>query len=266
MDAAQLHDAAHCATIPWNRLLGETFNGILPGGTVVVLGAGPSAREYKRAEGDYVIACNGAIAQCPDADVWIVAELEALDAPWFPGHADYAGVPVWAVDLALCGREYCEKMIALYPGEFLERVVWYYRRMLESPAGPAIAQFDIRKHTHGLVYIDAPEGSEVRGGSVSLNGYQLAAIMGAAKVETYGCEFSYPDGEQHADGWSPDIAPQTFTTPDGKTYSGSAMLNAHAAAFRQAVQMCAPGGPTLVDHSGGLLQPAPVKEKVKRGK
>jgi hypothetical protein len=76
LTAAQLRDLAmrfaH-PTAPDPTPL-ERFAAGHPARIVHVLGNGPSARDFKRPEGHVVIAVNGALAQCPDADYALAGE------------------------------------------------------------------------------------------------------------------------------------------------------------------------------------------------
>lgn len=252
MDKQELIHFAQQHTPPWHDQLTETFAHTRDGKPVIVLGSGPSAAGYKRAPGDFVIACNGAIEICPDADVWLCAESTVPDAPWFAGHEAFAGVVTWAADLVMCGG--AETVQAAYSDAFLARVVWFIRREL-------ITDFHIREAPYGLVHVEGDPAS-CNGGSVTLNAYHLAGIMGASEVHTYGCEFCYTGGKQYASGYAPDDAPIDYATAE-LTVQTNPLLVAHAGAFRAVATAWGHELP-LVDHSAGLLGPDFAGHKKKK--
>lgn len=120
---------------------GQTVHVLMPGATLPAELTGP------------VIACDGAIADAPQAAVWLMLRPDGAAEDWFPGHGDFAGVPVFT-QFVLDGLA-----LDCYPDEFWERVVW-------TQAGAVTADFDVRSHGHhGLA-----------------GGVHLAGIMGAAEV------------------------------------------------------------------------------------
>jgi hypothetical protein len=120
---------------------GLTVHVVMPGGSLPAEVTGP------------VIACDGAIADAPQAAVWLMLRPDGATEDWFPGHNDFAGVPVFT-QFVIDGLD-----LDCYPDEFWERVLW-------TQAGGVFADFAIRRHGHhGLA-----------------GGVHLAGIMGAAEV------------------------------------------------------------------------------------
>jgi hypothetical protein len=248
---------AQRACPPLGDALGGRLGGCAAGQRVYVLGNGPSTTKFDIANipaGSQVIACNGALALCQQADVWLTSESTVYRFDWFYGHGDFAGAVVWEQHCAN-GAAY----LSAYPDDFLRRVLWHNRRELN-------AGFDIRRQGDGLVYVRGAVEGECYG-TVALQAIHLAGIMGAAEVHLYGVELYFPAGQQHADGWQPYTVDgpeqvrivrfnlvDSVPVPDPEGQFGSTPFFIDSAAAIQTV-LAHPGaaGLKVVDHSDGLL-------------
>ena len=173
--------------------LRKTYQGSLEGGTVHVIGSGPSNKafaKHKLGIDDVVIVCNGAyIEYGNDADIWLGQEstLPAV-APWFI--QDPPPTCQVILDASASGHLGAHPArVAGYPKSWWENVIWNHR----WPWGKWAK--DIRSYTEGLYFrssVDEPEGTVV------LQGIHLAGIMGAAEVHLWGVELYFPKGKQHS--------------------------------------------------------------------
>lgn len=248
----------------------EEFASARPAEIVHILGNGPSARGFVRPEGHVVIAVNGALAQCPDADYSLAGESKIAAQPWFPQWQDYHGQVL--LEAAVPQVDPAEAL-AIYPDTFYHDVLWFHRAHLRH-------NFNIRKAPYGLVYIEDPQRPGICYGSSALQAIHFAGLLGAKEIHLTGCEFCFTGGEQHADGTTPYSADSrnetrvvSFAiTPAGKpsigpgSYQSTPYFIQSAAACLQVIALIEKQGVSVIDHSGGLLSPGAFNPQPGRAK
>jgi hypothetical protein len=248
-------------------VLRKKYTGMAKGKRVNIVGAGPSAAGFVLPKGEHCILLNSSIKQYLDATPEQAKYLHALSSestvwlfPWFWNNETFGG--------NLIGEKYAatrmppEKIIQ-YPREFWARYVWFER---------VPTQWTSDKRNIGLQYDGNGEFDPL--GTVAMQAIDLAArIMGASEVHSIGCELCFPQGKQHADGWTPYMPANSNVyeaetsehqtqvcctdgatiTPDGKILTTPYFLKSAASirAYMAATPHC-----KLIDHSGGLLSEA----------
>jgi hypothetical protein len=138
--------------------------------------------------------------------------------------------------------------------------LWFHRAALRH-------NFNAREAPYGLVYLEHPFHTGICYGSSSLQAWHFAALLNATEIHLTGCEFYFPEGEQHADGtaaYRADSGDETavinFDIVKGRPvavadgpYKSTPYFLASAAAFRKVLKLGAAQGVKTIDHSGGLL-------------
>lgn len=161
MNGQQLKDWAQRQC--YGARLAEDLAGIAAGRKVQVVG--PDAQGFERADDAFVIAVDGAIAYCPDADILLTnAPLADRRAISLVGLLDYSGVAVYA-RYALVGLE--EILCQLAPDDYWRSAYYYHRCEVKQ-------DFSKCGYGEGLA-----EGAEAE---------HLAWFIGAAEVELVGLE------------------------------------------------------------------------------
>jgi len=233
-----------------NNLLDATLQGKYIGQDIHIIGSGPSATRFKDydATNDVVIVLNAAAKYFPDADVHLAVENNVWLFDWSINDPPFRGITVLSVDCAESAP------VDAYSPGFWNRVLWCHRANWKK-------NLSIRERGMGLFRVGGFGGS-------SLCAIHLACIMGASKLHTWGTEFYFPNGEQHFYGDKPYVKTDDivslvdFEIVDGEPVTGAGKYQSTSffvgcsCAIRKVVKH---HGVELIDHSGGLLNPAEMK-------
>jgi hypothetical protein len=247
-----------------------------PGARVLLVGAGPSSRNWEKYHkaGDIIIACNSAILMLADvADYFLCTEGNGYELPWF--WTKTKAVPV----VSYCNLKWPEKdkRILAYAADAIpiERswhLAGFNPRSYFNPTqiAPEVwndAERNLYSKYRTFIGVDrysAREWGLLKGpvcygqmsvGTVCVNGAHMAAYMGAGSIASIGFEFHMANGAHAAEPqfkyrpskWSP---PECFIMVNGKpTLWHFALSAAYAVKLRPVFKEA---GVDWRDFSGGL--------------
>jgi len=220
------------------------------GKSIHIIGCGPSAMMFAGNADEPVIVLNAAAKYWPDADVHLAVENNIWMFDWAVNDPAFRGITVLSVD---CARS---APVDAYGSGWWRRVVWTHRANWKKT-------YSIFERGNGLFRVGGFGGS-------ALCAIHLAMIMGGGgtKVHTWGTEFYFPNGEQHFYGDKPYVKTDDivslvdFEIVDGEPVTGAGKYQSTSffvgcsCAIRKVVKH---HGVELIDHSGGLLNPAEMK-------
>ena len=235
--------------------LAKHLHSIALGRPVHIIGSGPSADDYVYDPSAYVIVTNSAVHKWGHiAHLHVMIEVQVWLFPWSLNQGDFKGKTVMAIDCG--GKTLSVDARNAYSDSWWKDALWAKRRLYQNGE-------DLRELDSGPVQLGGRGGV----GSCAVHFGQIANQGG--EIHCWGMEFYFPDGKQHYD----DLSPYTrsggitglvnFDIIDGEPNSGALgrdgpyVSTPFFIASSQGIRkMCRLSGVHLIDHSGGLLDPA----------